>query len=581
MWYYTRVKAWVSSKYVGYWDGNHKYEFEDGPRFVDYEYSGGKTGFEVYGDVAYYVYHTVDEAHYSVSVSSSSGGTCSYSGSSAGGSRITLSPTPYEGYKFTGYTVLSGSASISGNGFYLYSDVSIRANFTLNDFNLTGASNPAEGGAVIFTSDGSTIITKQTVNKKVYVAHSDTPGWSFQGYTTVPANLSIDENGIFTMPQQHVTITANYKKISAPSLSDTNLTGGGTATLTIAADKTTYTHKYQLSFGDGMETSAIDVAAGTTQVTVQIPLNWSAVIPNQNTKTGGTLTLQTYDGATLLGASQVTGLTYVVPAEVLPTLTALQLDRVLAIEGTTYNSIDSLYIQNHCGVRIRTTAAGAQASTIDSIELTISGYEGNKYNKTQTTGNSIDFTSGLLTAARETQITVKATDSRGRTVTVTGTVDVKAYTIPTGTLEVKRADQYGTEDEMGIYGIYELTKRYTQLGSNSLSWVLAYTGGSASNPADSGVLLPGDTKTFVETQAYTFTLTLQDALETNVITATLPSARFILAFDQSGDKVGVMKFPDKQIPAGKAATFEFSAETQIYIGNKTLEQFIQDVVQSM
>lgn len=581
MWYHTHIKAWISdSGDWSYSDGSVTIP-RHGAGDLDYSYDGGEVDFTIYAANVYYFINTRNEKHYSVSVSSSTGGSCSYSGGSAEGSRITLSPSAQEGYKFTGYSVIGGSASISGNSFYLYSDVSIRANFTLNDFNLTGASDPAEGGSVIFTSDGSTIITKQTVNKKVYVGHSDTPGWSFQGYTTVPADLVIDENGEFTMPQQHVTITANYLKISAPSLNDTNLTGGGTVTLTITADDETYSHQYKVTFGEGMETSLIDVAAGVTEVTVQIPLNWSAEIPDQTSKTGGELRLYTYDGENLIGAAKVTGLTYLVPATVKPTLTTLQLDRVLTVGSATYNNIDDYFVQNHCAVRIRTTAAGDQSSTIDSIVLTIMGYEGSNYNKIQTTGDSLDFTSGLLTIAGETRITVTATDSRGRTVTATGTIDVKAYTIPTGTLELKRADQYGEEDEMGTYGIYELTKRFTALGTNSLRWTLAYNGGSASNPADSGMLLPGDTKTFSETKAYIFTLTLKDDLETNVITATLPSARFILAFDQSGDKVGVMKFPDQQIPLGKAATFEFSADTQIYIGNKTLEQFIQDVVQSM
>ena len=151
--------------------------------------SGGQVDFTIYAANVYYYINTRNEKHYDKTITSSTGGTCGISGGSAEGSYVTLTPTAYEGYKFTGYTVLSGSANISGNGFYLYSDVSIRANFVLNDFNLTGNSEPAEGGTVIFTN-GSTAISKQTVNKKVYVSHSDAPGWSFQGYTTVPANLS-------------------------------------------------------------------------------------------------------------------------------------------------------------------------------------------------------------------------------------------------------------------------------------------------------------------------------------------------------------------------------------------------------
>ena len=74
------------------------------------------------------------------------------------------------------------------------------------------------------------------------------------------------------------------------------------------------------------------------------------------------------------------------------------------------------------------------------------------------------------------------------------------------------------------------------------------------------------------------TLTLADGLETTVITARIPSARFVLAFDSSGNKIGVMKFPNKAIPTGKARTFEFSDDTQIYIGNDTLEDYILSII---
>ena len=122
---------------------------------------------------------------------------------------------------------------------------------------------------------------------------------------------------------------------------------------------------------------------------------------------------------------------------------------------------------------------------------------------------------------------------------------------------------------------------YSQIGTNSMSWTLAVNGSSASSPADTGDLLPENRLELTETQEFPVTLTLVDGLETTVITAKLPSARYVLAFDATGNKIGVMKFPNKTIPSGKNRTFEFSADTQIYIGDDTLEAYIANIVSNL
>ena len=187
---------------------------------------------------------------------------------------------------------------------------------------------------------------------------------------------------------------------------------------------------------------------------------------------------------------------------------------------------------------------------------------------------------GVLSAAGTNVITVTATDSRGRVTVQTAQITVESYSAPSGSLAVKRVNNARADDEMGVYGMYELTKRFSEIGTNTLAWTLAVGSNSVSSPAASGDLLPDDRLEFSQTQEYTVTLTLVDGLETTVITAQLMSARFILAFDASGNKIGVMKYPNKSIPTGKRRTFEFSEDTQIYIGNQTLEDYIRAIVNS-
>ena len=409
-------------------------------------------------------------------------------------------------------------------------------------------------------------------------------GYVFKDFTKTPSSLSIDGNNRFTMPGQNVSIRANFRKISTATLASMDIVGGENAQLTITTESTSYSHKYNLSFGEDMETGEVDVEAGTTSVSIPIPLSWCEEIPNAVSLTGGVLTLDTYVGTTKIGSSEIQGITFNVPASVVPAVGTISTSIARTIDGTTYANIGEIYTQNHCGTRVQATGTGAQGSTVQSMRIVIAGYDGARYNVTQV-GPTLDFTTGLLTINGTTTITVTATDSRGRTASQTVTINVEAYAVPTGSLMVRRVNQAGTADDMGLYGVYVLSKQYSQLNNlNTLGWVLSVGGSSISNPADSGDLLPGNRMEFSETQEYQVTLTLTDAFETTIITDTLPSARFILAFDASGNHIGMMKYPNKTIPPALQndyrRTFEISDDTLVYIGNKTLEEYIQDIINS-
>lgn len=513
--------------------------------------------------------------NYSVTVSAGTGGSLTASKSTANyGDVITLTPNAATGYQFSSYTKTPSNLTITNNKFNMPTqNVSITANFTKVSYAITKASSPSGAGSVSTKKSGTEV---SVANYGDTIAISQTPasGYYFNGWTLNPSR-TISSNS-FTMPASAITVTANYLKYSTATLNKTTLEGGGSATLTINSNSSSFSHKYKLSFGTGMETSWVNVAAGTSSVSVSIPLNWSASIPNATSKTGGTMQVQTYSGSTLIGTHTISNLTYTVPASVKPSVGTITTSIVRTVGGVTYANIGNYYVQNHSAVRTQVSGSGAQSSTISSMSLTISGYSGSNYSKTVSAG-SIDFTSGLLSIAGTATITVTATDSRGRTASKTATITVQAYTKPAGSLRLWRVNSGGTADDMGIYGKYTLTKQYTQLGSNTLTWTLSYSGGSQSGVADTGNIFPSSRKTFSETSDYTFTLTLTDSLETTVITATLSSARFIIAVDSTGNRIGFMRFPNKTIPSGKARTLEISADTQVYIGDVTLEDYIRSI----
>jgi len=509
---------------------------------------------------------------YTITVSSQTGGSCTANKSSAGyGDTITLTPTASTGYSYNGFT-LNGTAK-TGTSFTMpAANATVVAKFTKNSYAVTVASSPAGAGNVT--------TNKATAGYGDSVTVSQTPGtgYYFNGWTSSPS-VTINSSGVFTMPASAVKVTANYLKRSTGTLNKSSMAGGSTVTLTISPDKSTYTHKYKLSFGTGMETSLTNVAAGVTSVSISVPLNWSASIPNATSKTGGTLTLETYSGSTKIGTYTITGLTYTVPASVVPSLTNITTSIVRTIGGKTYANVGDYYVQNHCGVRAQTTASGAQSSTIASVVLTISGYSGTNYKKTQSSA-SMDFTSGLLSIAGNTTITVVATDSRGRTATKTATITVTAYQNPGGTLTVWRVDNGGDPDDFGDWAQYALTRTYSEIGTNAITSILSCNSQSVTNPATLGDILPGTRLALNVQNEYEVTLTITDAFETTTIRARVRSGKFVIYVDPGGTKMGIMKATNKTIPSGKESTFEIAATCQVYIGDYTLEDYIRNVMNS-
>ena len=512
---------------------------------------------------------------FGITVNAGTGGSASANKSSAApGETITITCTPGTGYSANTPTASGITFTAAGTNKWTFtmpsSAVTVSCTFTKIGYTITKTVNPAGGGTVT--------TSKTTANYGDTITISQTPaaGYYFSHWTISP-NITITNNS-FVMPAGNVTITANYLKRSTATLNTNSVTGGETAILNIVPEKASYSHKYRLSFGTGMETSLTNVAAGTTSVNISVPLNWSAQIPNATSKGSGTLLLETYNGSTKIGEYTITGLTYNVPASVVPSIGNIATSIVRTIGGTTYANIGEIYTQGKCGVRIQASGSGNQGSTVNSMEVSISGYTDAAYRKT-VSGSSVDFTSGLLTVSGTATITVKATDSRGRAATRTAYISVTAYNRPNGTLAVWRVNSAGDRDPLGTYGKYSLTKAYTAIGSNTLSWSIKSQSATENSPGDTGNLLPSSRQTFSQTSEYPIELKLVDAFETVTIIVMLPSAQFVIFLNADGDRMAFMKATNDSLSKnGKDGTIEFSANHQIYIGTTTLEDYIRGVI---
>ena len=99
-------------------------------------------------------------------------------------------------------------------------------------------------------------------------------------------------------------------------------------------------------------------------------------------------------------------------------------------------------------------------------------------------------------------------------------------------------------------------------------------GGSATNPANTGNILPNSRKTFSQSSEYTISMTLTDAFETVTIQTILPTAQFMIFVNANGDRIGFMKATNENLGKnGKQGTIEFSGNHQMYIGNQLAEDY--------
>lgn len=510
----------------------------------------------------------------SVSTTPAGGGSASLSKTTANyGDTITVTPSPSAGWRVKSITT-SPSVTVSNNKFTMPNgNIAVTVTFEKIPYTITKGTNPSGAGTV--TTGASTA----NYGDQVTVSQTPATGYYFNGWTTNP-QVTIS-SGKFTMPNGNISIVANYLKRSTATTDKTSLTSGGTVKLTISADKSTYTHKYRLNFGTGMDSGWVNVAAGVSVVNISVPDSWASAIPSATQKTGGTLTVETYNGSTKIGEYQLTGFVYNVRSNALPTLGSITKSVARTIGGVTYANVGDYYVQNKCGVRVQTSASGSLGSTISKIEISLSGYTAAAY-KTTVNSGSADWTSGLLTLSGVVTITVKATDSRGRTVTGTATFTVTAYSKPSGSLTVRRVNAQGNDDVMGTYAKYTKTSSYTAVGSNTLTVTMTDgKGHSATNPANSGDLLPGNRQTYAEISEYEITLTVQDLFETVTYIVKLPTAQFLISAAADGTRLALMKAVNESLSKNnKNGVLEISNLIQVYIGTETLEDFIRRIANS-
>lgn len=249
---------------------------------------------------------------------------------------------------------------------------------------------------------------------------------------------------------------------------------GNTITITGTPASSSFSHKIYYQFNSGAETLIAETASGSVSESWTIPTDLAEEIPNSETGTISII-LKTYNESTLIGTKS-TSFTTTVPEDYLPTITGILVEEANANIPSSWG----FFIQNQSKLEITVSASGSHGSTIVTISRSIDGYT---YTDTAVDGVAT-VTTNTLTSAGNLSATVKVTDSRGRSISITDSVQVEAYSIPTmSNLSASRADSaYKIDETDGTYALFGYNYNVTSLnGNNSFSFRIQYKKKSASS----------------------------------------------------------------------------------------------------
>ena len=382
-------------------------------------------------------------------------------------------------------------------------------------YNLYAAWQPETAVLSYNANGGSGAPASQTVNKNTwFTLRTGVPTRS--GYEFVGWNTSSTATAATYQPGDQARIVSNMTLYAVWKVSNSTIStitssvpmdGSTTGTVTISTINASYSHTLTIALGSSSQT--INIAAGTTTKTFTIPSAWVSEVPNATSATA-TATLKTYNGATQIGGSDTKTFTVTVPASVVPSLTVAQ----TIVNSNATVAGWGILLQNYSQIKLTATATAGTGATVASY--TFSG-DGMSYS-----GSSNEQTSAVLTSSGSRTWTVKVTDSRGRTATVTSSATVHEYASPViSSLTAFRSDSGGNRDDAaGTYikatGVFDYSScdshnsltvdKIEYQAEDAGSWTL----GQNNAASETAYTFGGGSIT--ETKTFHVKLTLTDAL---------------------------------------------------------------------
>ena len=257
-------------------------------------------------------------------------------------------------------------------------------------------------------------------------------------------------------------------RATTPSIDKPSLDCGSAIKISGTSASSNFSHKVYVTW-NGTKTQIGTIASGTTtpSFSYTIPTDWEKNIPD-STSGIATFTLETISGSTSVGSKTVNA-TIKVRSGVVPSI------GTVSISDT--NSICAgigQYVQSQSKLKFSIATSGNQGSTITSVSTKFNG---------QTYSGST-FTTQAIQNSGTLSYTITVTDSRGRTATKSGSVNVVAYNPPSLTnVSAKRANSsYVIDESSGTYALLHFKVGFTGLSNkNVTSFYIQYRASGASS----------------------------------------------------------------------------------------------------
>lgn len=352
----------------------------------------------------------------------------------------------------------------------------------------------------------------------------------------------------------------------ASALSFGTFTLGAAAGITVQAASESFHHTIRCALGS--KSAVIADRTSARSVSWTMPLAWAAELPESTAGTG-TLTVETYQGSTLIGSRSYACTVYV-PESLKPsgTLTVSVVNEGAAADW-------GVCIRGRSSLSYQAAVTGAYGAAVRTCRVSFSG----------ASADGLSGTVGPAERSGSQKATAVVTDARGRSVTLTSAaVEVLDYYQPVlETVSVGRCGADGTLQTDGAYVRILCTARCAPCGGhNALTLRARYrrVGGSwgAYQSLTSGAasVLAG----FETTGSYEVELTASDSLGgSKTILVPVSTAEVTLHLRSGGKGAAFGKYSEKEA-LECAWDAEFQGEVQaasLRVGGRMLLDWIYPI----
>ncbi len=228
-------------------------------------------------------------------------------------------------------------------------------------------------------------------------------------------------------------------------------------------------------------------------------------------------------------------LTLKVKDSVKPTVSFTVAEANSAVSGKGFTD----FIQSLSKLLIKSTAAEAGGSTIKAYSVTAAG----------TTYSGSTVTTNTLAVSGDITVTVKVTDSRGRTGSVSKSIQVKAYSRPKiSSFSVRRCNADGTSNDAGEYCKVTVSASVSEITGNTLTLGLNIIESGQSSGTDIALSNTGSSYSGSKVvpninpnKSYSFTVMATDAFYSTPKTIPISSAVTIVHVKSNEKGIGIGK----------------------------------------